>query len=177
MNALKHPAFGGFPGKVLLPIQAPFSSCKMGGGFTFRCYFAGSSISKPLLVEVERYKRCKTPLNYSRGVSIEAPQWDKGKDLVTQPRPWDVSLPLFGWKNPSCIYWGEGSRGEDETEGFPPSRRAGGRGNMWSTRSLGASNQSNPVEFALWQHRSFSKLLQDQRSKIKVGHRKRNCKP
>lgn len=61
--------------------------------------------------------------NYSHGVSVGAPQWDKGKDLVTEPRPWDVSSSLLGWKNPSCIYWGEGSGGEDQMRGFPPSRK------------------------------------------------------
>lgn len=72
-----------FRGKAQLPIHSPFSSCKIEGLFTFRRYFAGSSNSKPLLVEVQRYKRCKTPLNYSHGVSIKAALWDKGKDLAT----------------------------------------------------------------------------------------------
>lgn len=83
-----------------------------------------------------------------------------------------------GWKNPSGIYWGEGNGGEDKTKGFPPSRKGPEiEETQGAPVSSGASNQSNPVAFAVWPHRSFSKLLQDQRNKINVRHGKRNCKP
>lgn len=130
INVLNLLVFGGFPGKDLLPIYVPFSSCKIEGFFTFRCYFAGSITSEPLLVEVQRYKRCKMPLNYSHSISIEAPLWDKGKDLVREPQAWDVSSSLLGWKNPSCNYRGERNGGDDKIKGVPPSRKGLGSKEM-----------------------------------------------
>lgn len=70
------------------------------------------------------------PLNYSHSISIEAPLWDKGKDLVREPQAWDVSSSLLGWKNPSCNYRGERNGGDDKIKGVPPSRKGLGSKEM-----------------------------------------------
>lgn len=110
-----------FRGKAQLPIPSPFSSCKIEGLFTFRRYFPGSSNSKPLLVEVQRYKRCKTPLNYSHGVSIKASLWSKGKDLVTlgmSPHLWLDGKTLL------VFFWGEVNGGVNKKKHFLYPERA-----------------------------------------------------